>query len=211
MNNDKPQDFGEMLNSILKRGKQTDLKEKGAKYFIHLVYSELRKILYLRSYANYIESSKVSRHVARKDLDEIIKTLCLIMDVEESSFLNAVDKYLTDMNVLIPNYREIEDSIKFADISNIEKLITEFDPYEKIKESSSIPGVAIEEAKKIMAAAGKHLIKEEYEKEPKFKQYVTDELLSNIDVAGSDLYLKYKALKKLGNLFGTTDFEQDGN
>ena len=211
MDNDKPQDFGELLNSILKKGKQADIKEKGFQYFVRLVYSELEKVLYLRSYSNYIGDSKIPENEAKKDLDEVIKTLCLIMDVGEFSFLEAVGKYLTDMDVIIPNYEEIKESADFSDISNLEKLITDFDPYKKIKESNNNPDEVIEGAQKIMAAAGKYLIQEEYKKEPEFKHYVIDELLATIDVAGSDLYLKYRAFKKLKNLFETTDLEQDGN
>ena len=106
MDKNNPQDFGELLDSILEKGRQTNLKKKGAQYFIHLVYSELRKIMYLRSYADHMKYSEVSPTKAKKDLDEIIKTLCLIMDVEESSFLDAADKYLTDMDVIIPDYEK---------------------------------------------------------------------------------------------------------
>lgn len=211
MDKDKPQDFGELLDSILEKGKLVEVRKKGAQYFIHLVYSELRKIMYLRSYADHMKYSELPPTKAKKDLDEIIKTLCFIMDVEESSFLDAADKYLTDMDVIIPDYEKIKDSVDFSDISSIEMLITDFDPYKKIKESNNNPQEVIEGARKIMAAAGKYLIQEEYKKDPEFKRYVIDELLSTVDVIGSDSYLKYRAVKKLKNLFGNTDFEQDGN
>jgi len=184
-----------LLNRILKSAKREAISNEVMNKTLDTLYRNLYFMLYTRAYVTYVKenASGGESESVQKDLDEVIKVIELLSEMDEVSFIEAFHKYLEEMDIVTPDFTSVR---KLAEERDMEKLIDmakDYTPFAKLKEKGKKVTEKIQDdVQKLLAAAGKYLINKELETDPELLKFVLDMQEKSRSLTAANSYVEYK-------------------